>query len=151
MVEWVRGMIFYFWDFVSAFETAFFGSVGCVASNVVASEGQRLLVSLYNRPRMSSVKSSPLVFFGCVFPISRFFVASEGVNILACRVVAGVMTMAGQDGAAKWCREPEFLGRCAARLQEMMEDPKVGWSRRRFGPSHTKIEHAADDGHGRQY
>eukprot|EP00903_Cladosiphon_okamuranus_P013629 g12693.t1 len=50
---------------------------------------------------------------------------TAGVNILACRVVAGVMTMAGQDGAAKWCRDPEFLGRCAARLQEMMEDPKA--------------------------
>lgn len=36
------------------------------------------------------------------------------------------MTMAGQDGAAKWCRDPGFLGRCAARLQDMMEDPKVG-------------------------
>lgn len=35
------------------------------------------------------------------------------------------MTMVGQDGAAKWCRDPEFLGRCAARLEEMMEDPKV--------------------------
>eukprot|EP00752_Nemacystus_decipiens_P015738 g14050.t1 len=50
---------------------------------------------------------------------------AAGVNILACRVVAGVMTMAGQDGTAKWCREPEFLARCAARLEEMMEDPKA--------------------------
>ncbi|CAN0144766.1 unnamed protein product, partial [Ectocarpus fasciculatus] len=50
---------------------------------------------------------------------------AAGVNILACRVVAGVMTMAGQEGAATWCREPEFLDRCAARLQEMMEDTKA--------------------------
>ncbi|CBJ28390.1 hypothetical protein Esi_0104_0093 [Ectocarpus siliculosus] len=49
---------------------------------------------------------------------------AAGVNILACRVVAGVMTMAGQEGAAAWCRDPEFLHRCAARLQEMMEDTK---------------------------
>ncbi|CAM9169386.1 unnamed protein product [Ectocarpus sp. 13 AM-2016] len=50
---------------------------------------------------------------------------AAGVNILACRVVAGVMTMAGQEGAAAWCRDPEFLDRCAARLQEMMEDTKA--------------------------
>ncbi|CAN0252074.1 unnamed protein product, partial [Ectocarpus sp. 12 AP-2014] len=50
---------------------------------------------------------------------------AAGVNILACRVVAGVMTMAGQEGAAAWCRDPEFLDRFAARLQEMMEDTKA--------------------------
>ncbi|CAN0473348.1 unnamed protein product, partial [Ectocarpus sp. 12 AP-2014] len=50
---------------------------------------------------------------------------AAGVNILACRVVAGVMTMAGREGAAAWCRDPEFLDRCAARLQEMMEDTKA--------------------------
>lgn len=77
-----------------------------------------------------------LFYFNC--PVVRSSVVlrfvSEGVNTLACRVVAGVMTMAGQDGAAKWCREPEFLGRCAARLQEMMEDPKVGQDDGRCGP-----------------
>ncbi|CAN0142935.1 unnamed protein product, partial [Scytosiphon promiscuus] len=50
---------------------------------------------------------------------------AAGVNILACRVIAGIMTMAGQEGAAAWSRDPDFLGRCAARLQEMMEDTKA--------------------------
>ncbi|CAN0321606.1 unnamed protein product [Pylaiella littoralis] len=50
---------------------------------------------------------------------------AAGVNILACRVIAGVMTMTGREGAAAWCREPQFLGRCAGRLQDMMEDPKA--------------------------
>lgn len=49
-----------------------------------------------------------------------------GVNVLACRVIAGLMTMAGKADSSDWCRKPDFLGRCAARLEEMMKDPKVG-------------------------
>ena len=48
------------------------------------------------------------------------------MSVLACKVIAGLMTLAGQDGTAAWCREPSFLERCAARLEEMMGDPKVG-------------------------
>ena len=48
------------------------------------------------------------------------------MSVLACKVIAGLMTMAGQDGTAAWCREPSFLERCAVRLEEMMGDPKVG-------------------------
>ncbi|CAM9267614.1 unnamed protein product, partial [Sphacelaria rigidula] len=50
---------------------------------------------------------------------------AAGVNVLACRVIAGLMTMAGKADSSDWCRKPDFLGRCAARLEEMMKDPKA--------------------------